>query len=71
MNNIKESHDKYMAKLRASGVVLTEFNCPDCEALISTRVPDSDIYDTMSTCPECGEIFFKIVHANGEVKTIN
>ena len=67
MSDLKEAHYEHIAKLIEPGVALTEFKCPECSALISTRIPDSGVYDTMSTCPECEEIFFKIVHANGRV----
>ena len=67
MKTLKQRHDDHIAKLKASGVTLTSFNCPACNTVILTRVPDSGVYDTVTLCPECEEIFFKIVHADGRV----
>ena len=69
MPTLKEKHDAYMRRLKASGVRLAEFKCPECDAKILTRVPDAgDIYDSMCACPECEGIFFKIVHPDGRVE---
>jgi len=69
MVKLKEAHDKYISRLEESGEKLTKFKCPECGATIKTLVPDSGVFDTMSQCPECEELFFKVVYANGTVET--
>jgi len=49
----------------------TDFNCPVCDANIGTLKPDvgENPFDSLSSCPDCMKVFFKVVESNGCVKT--
>ena len=51
--------------------VLTSYACPGCSTEIKTLIPSDteEIYDIMTMCPHCDQLFYKIVHHNGVVET--
>lgn len=56
----KDDYEKYIGKLRAQGVKLTEYECVDCKTMIQTRAaPKGEYWDTASACPHCNELHFK------------
>ena len=63
MNN---TYKNYIEKLRALGVPLTEYNCPECGAEIETlRNDTSEPWNTLSFCPSCDAVHMKLTAPNG------
>lgn len=67
MTQLQINYEKWIENHINNGSNLTSFDCPSCNKEIKTLVPDFNDYDTMSVCPFCGELFFKIVNTKGEV----
>lgn len=71
LTTLRENHEQLLARYREAGQRLTSYACPTCEQQIETLVPDSpQIFDTMMTCPFCGDLHFKIVYASGRVRAM-
>ncbi len=63
-------HYEYIAKAAARGSKIVAFNCPCCTKQIETRAaPTREVWDTMSQCPHCGGLFFKITRG-AKVETL-
>lgn len=61
-----KAHGKYMAKVRASGGTVVAYQTPCCKKELESQVPKDDAtWDTLSTCPYCGELYMKITSRNG------
>jgi predicted RNA-binding Zn-ribbon protein involved in translation (DUF1610 family) len=56
----KEEYEAYIAKVRARGVAITEYSCPNCGEEIMTRAAaPGETWDTLSSCPHCDELHMK------------
>lgn len=54
-------HLEYVARLRAQGVKLLAYACPHCSFSIEVqRAPRGDTWDTLSECPKCGKMHFRV-----------
>lgn len=67
---LKERHEDYIARLRARGDEITNYECPDCGGVIDTMAaPEGESWDTLSTCPHCEGLHMKFTNgssADGE-----
>lgn len=58
---LKQQHDDYNARLQAKGITLRPYRAPCCGAVLWSRVANTgERWDTLATCPECGELYIKI-----------
>jgi len=61
-------HEAWLKRVKAAGRSLVGYACPVCTCHIDSLLPDpGDIYSTMVSCPNCGELHFRVVRANGAV----
>jgi transcription elongation factor Elf1 len=61
--------DKYISQFDES--MIAAFNCPHCETEIHTLKPKTvgQEYDSLTICPDCEKLLFKIVDSSGNVTT--
>jgi phage FluMu protein Com len=60
---LKQAHEDFIARIKADGVAVTEIKCPHCKQPYEVAaIPETD---SLMTCPECGELFFKYIDAKG------
>ena len=65
-------YNEWVERIKQAGSPLTTYNCPECDFVITTVVPeDVEQFDTMATCPACHELHFKIVKQDGSVTLIH
>ena len=70
--DLKQQYLSHIAKLEQQKVPLASYCCPACDYLIKTHRPAAgDVYDTMTTCPNCEELYFMCVQSNGKVTLIH
>lgn len=64
------TYEEWLAKAKADGLRLSRYQCPSCGVDIETPTPacKRESYDSMMLCPHCGELHFKIAHANGTLE---
>lgn len=59
----------YMDQVRAEGRPIVAYEPPcGCPAIETEAPDDADVWDTLSTCPHCGDLHYKVVyfdHAEG------
>lgn len=54
-----------LAAVRRSGEPRVSFNCPHCSHQLVTLKPAAGVtWDSFSTCPYCGGVFFKVIGTN-------
>lgn len=59
--SLMQRYTEYNDRLKAQGIKLIAFQCPDCKQSIETQpAPEGDIWDTLSNCPHCNAMFMKI-----------
>jgi hypothetical protein len=65
MNKLLAEHDAYMAHWKASGRRTLMYAAPCCGATIETTAPPKgETWDSLTICPHCGEMHFKVVTFN-------
>lgn len=58
---LKQKHDEFIAKVKATGAKTLIYTAPCCGKSIEDRAaPKGDKWDTLSTCPYCNEIYMKV-----------
>lgn len=69
---LRDAYDAFITRCRQDGVSLASFECPACGESIETPRPEhGHVYDSITTCPHCEHLFFKVVRSNGTVTTTN
>lgn len=64
---LRRKHDAHIDHVRArGGRVLMLEQLPCCGTSMDVHVPASkhETWDSLTTCPNCGELFFKVVTRN-------
>ncbi|HEK3481494.1 TPA: hypothetical protein SMW11_003292 [Pseudomonas aeruginosa] len=73
MKTLFQKYTEYTNRLKAQGAQFLAFDCPRCGFEIETeRPPQGELWDTLSSCPHCGALFFKVAtheRAEGRVPT--
>lgn len=69
---LRIAHSAYIAKCQDRGDNIVTFSPACCGAPMQTLAPKSahEIWDTLSTCPSCGEMFYKVVIRDGATGTL-
>jgi len=68
---MKVFHDRHISQ----GGKMTQYTCNHCEKKIPTIQPDEKLvsakgyWDSVTTCPECGELNFVCVWTDGKTKS--
>ncbi|KPX46955.1 hypothetical protein ALO68_200094 [Pseudomonas syringae pv. helianthi] len=58
---LMQLYTEYNDRLKAQGIKLITFSCPNCNESVETRpAPKGDTWDTLSDCPHCNSMFMKI-----------
>ena len=59
---LRAKHNAYMFQWKASGRRTLAYTAPCCGATIETTAPPKgETWDSLATCPHCGELHFKVV----------
>jgi hypothetical protein len=62
LSTLRRQHDAYIAGVIAKGGHVLTFDTPCCDEPMTTTAPrTSETWDSLTTCPHCGEMFMKIV----------
>lgn len=65
IKGLKISYENFLTAVRNNNIKTGSYSCPSCKKDIEAMVPENDeIFDSLSTCPHCGEIFMKVVHSD-------
>lgn len=65
---LKQEYTAYISRLKKSRTKLVAYPCPACREEIETLVPPKGRkYDSLTECPHCRELHFKVVDAGGRV----
>lgn len=68
MTDQRKALDRWLSQFPDEQIC--EFECPHCETQIGTLKPElSSTYSSVTQCPDCSEVFFKVVREDGEVTT--
>lgn len=71
METLKQKHEAYNDRLKAKGVQMLTCILPCCGGTLESRVGEPGRqWDTLATCPECGELFMKITTGTNLVALI-
>lgn len=61
---LRDLHADYLAKWKAEGKPVLSYEAPCCGSPLETTAPsDGETWDSFTTCPQCGELHFKVVTA--------
>lgn len=63
--SLLQKYHEYNARLREQGTRMLTFQCPNqgCGNDIEVQAaPKGDTWDTLTTCPHCEQMFFRITH---------
>lgn len=67
---MKEAYEQWLERMRAADMKLATYECPSCTGSIEALAPPKDqIYDSLSDCPHCEKMHFKVVYATGQVES--
>lgn len=68
--SMKQRYLRWIAQAREDGKPIAGYPCPACGGRIETLAPaaDDEPYDSMTQCPHCEELHFKVVWASGRVE---
>lgn len=71
MNDTKKEYLAYFERVRAAGARILAYKCPNCKESIDTVAPNTkrERWDTMTTCPHCHHLHWKVVKCNSVVAT--
>lgn len=69
--SLLQDYQRWIANARAAGQPLAGYSCPHCGQAIETLRPSPDVepFDSLTTCPHCQQLHFKVVWSNGRVQT--
>lgn len=71
MQTLKQKHEAYIAKIKAGRGKTLTFKAPCCGAEIEDRAAlKGETWDTLTTCPHCGELFMKVATSTKITGTI-
>lgn len=63
LTELRRRHEEWLAKCAARGDRLLTYTAPCCGRPLRDRAaPEGQTWDTMATCPHCGEHYLKITH---------
>ena len=62
--SLKREYQDYMRRWKASGRAVTDITCPHCKG--THEVPSIPDTDSAAVCPDCGELFMKVLDSNGQ-----
>lgn len=58
---LMQRYTDYNDRLKARGIKLIAFACPECGESIETQsAPKGEVWDALSDCPHCERMFMKI-----------
>jgi len=58
----KQAYQDFVDRYQAGGDPMLSLNCPHCQgSILTVPAPAGETWDTLSTCPHCGGIYFKVV----------
>jgi len=62
-NSRLTKYGEWLARSTMNRVPLTAFNCPVCDVTLMTPYPakESDVWDSVCTCPGCGNLYMKVI----------
>lgn len=61
-------YQAFIQRYKAAGKPLAAYNCPVCDFQIETPKPKpGDVYDSLTLCPECDRVHYKVVNSDGQV----
>ena len=63
LQELRRRHDAYMAAWKLHGRPSLSYVTPCCGQALETTAPSDprDVWDSLCTCPCCGELYFKWV----------
>lgn len=63
LTELRRRHNEYIAKCAARGDKLLTYTVPCCGGeMQDIAAPEGQTWDTLATCPHCGECYIKITH---------
>lgn len=61
MKTLKQKHEEYISSVKASGAKTLTYPAPCCGGQIEDRAANTgETWDSLRTCPHCGELFMKV-----------
>lgn len=58
-----DTYSRWLGRQLTSGVMVAGYDCPHCAVKLFSHVPaKGDSSDSLSTCPVCDKIYFKVVN---------
>lgn len=67
---LKAEYERFIAQAHQHNVKCGVYNCPSCKKELESIIPENDdIFDSLATCPYCGEVSMKIAHSDKIVIT--
>lgn len=67
MTDARRALDKYLSQFTDARLV--EYACPDCNTMIGAlKPPKHRVFDSLVSCPDCGEVHYREIFANGNVR---
>lgn len=68
---LRTKHDAYIAKWKADGKPVLSYHTPCCQELLQTPAPPlGQQWDSLCTCPKCGELYMKVVNSSRVIAEI-
>lgn len=66
MTDARRALDKYLSQFPDERLV--EYACPHCNTMIGAlKPPKHRMFDSLASCPDCGEVHYREIFANGNV----
>ena len=63
MTTLMQRHENYIAAIKANGGKCVVYQTPCCgKSLESLAAPDGENWDSLVTCPFCGDLFAKLTN---------
>jgi len=64
----RTEYDDFLRGWKARGMPVTDIQCPHCRRAHGIpRIPDTD---SLAICPECDELFMKVIDGQGRAHAI-
>lgn len=61
---LRTKYDAYITKWKADGKPVLSYRTPCCGEPLDTPAPSDDQqWDSLCTCPACGELYMKVVNS--------
>lgn len=62
LDTLREQYKAWLAKWQAEGKPIRNYVAPCCRVTIATPAPPrGETWDSLTTCPDCGSLHFKVV----------